>query len=200
MKKIFIVLIPLYFVCAAIDLQAQERKNELSISYGLATINDLGEIFSNLFADAIISAFGPDAVSTDTKLSGAFLLTYQHHFSNVISAGPVIGYEKLTDEISVNKSPAGKINHNAFTFAAEGRINYVNKDSFGMYLGLGAGISSISSKTTSDKAGNEDPDSSSGFTFQVTGLGIRVGDRLAASAELGFGYRGLVNLGVSYRF
>ncbi|MDZ7742561.1 MAG: hypothetical protein U5Q03_12620 [Bacteroidota bacterium] len=200
MKKILIALISLFFVCASFNLQAQEHKNELSVSYGLATINDFGNIFANLFSDVIISAFGPDAVNTDTKTSGAFLLTYQYYFTNVISAGPVIGYEKLTDEISVDKSPAGKIEHNAFTFAAEGRINYVNKASFGMYLGIGAGLTSINSKTTSSKAGSQDPDSSSGFTFHVTGLGIRVGDQLAASAELGFGYRGLLNLGVSYRF
>jgi hypothetical protein len=38
------------------------------------------------------------------------------------------------------------------------------------------------------------------FSFQATALGFRVGKKLAAFAELGFGYKGIAQIGASYQF
>jgi hypothetical protein len=38
------------------------------------------------------------------------------------------------------------------------------------------------------------------FSFQGTALGFRVGKKLAAYAELGFGYKGIAQIGASYQF
>jgi hypothetical protein len=38
------------------------------------------------------------------------------------------------------------------------------------------------------------------LSFQVNALGFRVGKKLAAYAELGFGYRGMINVGASLQF
>ena len=38
------------------------------------------------------------------------------------------------------------------------------------------------------------------FNFQVNAVGFRVGKALAATLELGVGYKGSANLGVSYQF
>jgi hypothetical protein len=39
-----------------------------------------------------------------------------------------------------------------------------------------------------------------GGAVQVTPIGIRIGSNVAGFAELGFGYKGLINLGVAARF
>uniref|UniRef100_UPI0030D94E9C hypothetical protein n=1 Tax=Maribacter arcticus TaxID=561365 RepID=UPI0030D94E9C len=38
------------------------------------------------------------------------------------------------------------------------------------------------------------------LSFQINALGFRVGKKLAAYAELGFGYKGMAQLGASYQF
>lgn len=38
------------------------------------------------------------------------------------------------------------------------------------------------------------------LNFQVNALGLIVGNKLAAFTELGFGYKGVISLGLSYQF
>ncbi|MCF8229689.1 MAG: outer membrane beta-barrel protein [Bacteroidales bacterium] len=199
MKKILIISL-LLMLWAPYASKAQDYKNELNLSYGLATSNDFAEVFASVFDDIIYNIFGEGATSADTKSTGAFLLTYQRNLSKVISVGPVLGYEKITDEVDKDDKKIGEIKHDIYTIAAEGRIHYFNRSDFGMYLGVGAGISSFSSSTDSKQAVDGDTDTDTNFTFHVTALGLRIGNQLCANAELGFGYRGLINLGLSYRF
>ncbi len=44
------------------------------------------------------------------------------------------------------------------------------------------------------------PTKDSFFNFQLNAVGIRVGKTLASFIEFGFGYKGLINLGVSAQF
>ena len=74
-----------------------------------------------------------------------------------------------------------------------------------MYSGLGAGYAF--GKTTFKlgdalefKNTNNDNSKINYFTFHVTALGFRVGKKLAAFAELGVGYKGIINGGLSYQF
>ncbi|MFT7073036.1 MAG: hypothetical protein ACJAX3_002028, partial [Patiriisocius sp.] len=73
------------------------------------------------------------------------------------------------------------------TFALETDYRYVSKPSFQMYSGVGLAY------FTSDEYNTN-------LSFQVNALGFRVGKKLAAYAELGFGYRGMINVGASLQF
>lgn len=67
-----------------------------------------------------------------------------------------------------------------------------------LYSGVAAGVSAGKSSPKSGTGG--DSFSSTDFAFQVNALGLRVGHNFGAFAELGFGYNGIVSLGVSAKF
>ncbi|MFT6797792.1 MAG: hypothetical protein ACJART_002946, partial [Maribacter sp.] len=73
------------------------------------------------------------------------------------------------------------------TIAIETDYRYISKPSFQMYSGIG-----LAYFTTGEYDTN--------FSFQGTALGFRVGKKLAAYAELGFGYKGIAQIGASYQF
>lgn len=99
-----------------------------------------------------------------------------------------------------NDKSLGTVKHNMFTLAVEARVDYLNKEFFGMYLGLGVGATIIKTKSSSDGTDVSDVDPDSHFNFHVTALGFRVGKQFGGTAELGYGYRGIANVGLYYRF
>ena len=83
------------------------------------------------------------------------------------------------------------------TVALELKGIYINNKYFQLYglLGLGARWLTLTTETPSglgyhSVVGN----------IQITPVGLRVGNALGAFAEFGFGYKGLMNTGVTYRF
>ncbi|MCK4288204.1 MAG: hypothetical protein KAW86_03280, partial [Bacteroidales bacterium] len=48
--------------------------------------------------------------------------------------------------------------------------------------------------------GQEQTNNINHFNFQITAVGVRLGKSLGGFMELGFGYKGLLNFGLSYQF
>lgn len=193
------LLIALVFVCMAQLSFSQEHYNEISINYGLATTDDVSTSFGTIFEDIVYGMFG-DSTQFSNSSTGVFLFTYQHQFSKIISAGPVFGYEVLETDVTFKDEALGTIKHNTFTLAIEGRVDYLNKEYFGMYLGAGVGATLIKVKSSSGDTDASDVEPNSHFNFHVTALGFRFGKQFGGTAELGYGYRGIMNLGFYYRF
>ena len=199
MKKIRKLLITAIIICMAQSAISQEHFNEISFNYGIATTDDVSTAFGTIFEDIVYDLFG-DSTQYSNSSTGVFLFTYQHQFSKVISAGPVLGYEVLETDVTFGNETIGTIKHNTFTLAIEGRVDYLNKEYFGMYLGLGVGATFIKVKSTTGNTDDITDDHNSHFNFHVTALGFRVGKKFGATAELGYGYRGITNVGLYYRF
>ena len=199
MKKIRKLLITGMIICMTQFVFSQEHFNEISFNYGIATTDDVSTAFGTIFEDIVYDIFG-DSTQFSNSSTGVFLFTYQHQFSKIISAGPVLGYELLTTDVTYNDKSIGTIKHNSFTIGIEGRIDYLNREYFGMYLGLGVGATLIKVKSSSDDTDAGDIDPNSHFNFHVTALGFRVGKQFGGIAELGYGYRGIANAGLYYRF
>jgi len=193
------LLITLALVCIAQFSFSQEHFNEISINYGIATTDDVSTAFGTIFEDIVYGIFG-DSTQYNNSSTGVFLFTYQHQFSKVISAGPVFGYEIMETDVTSHDKTIGTLKHNTFILAIEGRVDYLNKEMFGMYLGLGVGATFINVKSSSGEKDVSDTDPNSHFNFHVTALGFRVGKKFGGIAELGYGYRGITNVGLYYRF
>jgi len=177
----------------------QEHFNEISLNYGRATTDDVSSAFGTIFEDIIYDLFG-DSTQYRNSTSGVFLFTYQHQFTKKVSAGPVFGFEVLETDVTKNDKNIGTIKHNAYTLAIEGRVDYLDKEMFGMYFGLGIGATLMDTKSSSDGSDVSDMDPDSHFNFHITALGFRFGKQFGATAELGYGYRGIANFGLYYRF
>lgn len=199
MKNLKNLLIVILFLCISHVGLSQEHFNEVSVNYGMATTDDISSTFGTVFEDIVYEMFG-DSMQYGNSSTGVFLFTYQHQFSKIISAGPVFGYELLETDVTKNDVTIAKIKHNSYTIAIEARVDYLNKEMFGMYLGLGFGATMISTSSSSDGTDVSDIESDSHFNFHITALGFRVGKQFGATAELGYGYRGLLNGGLYYRF
>ena len=92
-----------------------------------------------------------------------------------------------TEDFIFLEGEPGSADFTNITIAVESDYRYISKDSFQMYSGLGLAYFTADQYTTN-------------FSFQISALGFRVGKNLAAYAELGFGYKGIVHFGASYQF
>lgn len=199
MKNIRKLLLAAIIMSIAQSTMSQEHFNEISFNYGIATTDDISTSFGNIFEDIVYDLFG-DSTQFSNSSTGVFLFTYQHQFSKIISAGPVLGYEILETDVTFKDKTIGTIKHNTFTLAVEGRVDYLNTEYFGMYLGLGVGATLIKVKSSSGDTDESGIDPNSHFNFHITALGFRFGKKFGGTAELGYGYRGLTNVGLYYRF
>ena len=90
-------------------------------------------------------------------------------------------------------------NNDVFSIAPAIKFSYYNAERVQMYSGLQAGISLISGKNLyvdeRTLAG-----STMSFFFQLTAFGINYGKDFYIGAEVGFGYKGVLNLVAGYRF
>ncbi len=63
-----------------------------------------------------------------------------------------------------------------------------------LYSGLSAGIS-VFTQSDSSQSGSKTI-----FAFQVNAIGLRVGHKFGGFFELGFGFDGIINAGLSVKF
>nr|WP_315028735.1 outer membrane beta-barrel protein [uncultured Chryseobacterium sp.] len=152
--------------------------SEIKISYGLGTSTDFINTFNTIFT----LGYGP----YEKKNSGAFIIEYNYAVKDRWVVGADLVYQQMTREYLDESSEKS---HN-YTVAVKSDYNYISKPKFRMYSGLGLGL-------TMEKSSNPSQNMSH-FNFQLTGLGIRLGGRLGVNAELGFGYKGIVNAGLAY--
>ena len=90
-------------------------------------------------------------------------------------------------------------NNDVFSIAPAIKFSYYNAERVQMYSGLQAGISLISGKNLYVD-GRTVAGSTMSFFFQLTAFGINYGKDFYIGAEAGFGYKGVLNLVVGYRF
>ena len=67
-----------------------------------------------------------------------------------------------------------------------------------MYSGIGLGYAFMKDKYTTDD-GSDEIKNSGEFAFHINAFGVRFGKNIGGYVEVGYGYKGLVNLGVSFK-
>jgi hypothetical protein len=95
-----------------------------------------------------------------------------------------------------------KTTHGYWTAMARVQWNYWGFPGFKLYGGIAGGPYGVHSKLTYNSS-NETPDNStkgSGWGYQLTPVGAEVGAKVKVFLEAGYGYLGLVNGGVRFKF
>lgn len=196
LTKIIIVLLVLGY---ANPLLAQEKgTSEMRVGYGYATSThlayDVVEIFGTVFT------LGNITYENEIS-SGAIHIGYNYAISEKFLLGGFFAFENITNDVKSSGNLIGKNSSKFYTVAIEASYRYVSKEKISLYSGLGIGYSfgnmQFDSSTTAEASYD---DKANIFNFQITGIGFRYGNSFGVFAEAGYGYRGIVNAGVSYKF
>lgn len=143
---------------------------------------------------------GDNFVRTYTSYSGAYTLTYKYSPIKQLAIGLSLGYDAMKGEIKRKEDLAGTFKSSWVSTVLSADYVYLNKKIIQLYSGLAAGATFVTLQDTDLKTRETASDTQAIFNFQINLLGIRVGKALAGYVEAGFGYKGLVNAGISYQF
>ncbi|WP_031289860.1 outer membrane beta-barrel protein [Sphingobacterium sp. IITKGP-BTPF85] len=192
-KSIFIVIVAIMGV--AFHTQAQEnRRHEVRIDYSDATPLVIADVFTNAFVSAISGS-----ESSNEKAFGMLSAGYRYALSNRFSIGADLSYanassdmkNKSTNEITYRKSNFYMVLPTAkYSYVKRGIIDFYGTVASGAILANGSDRTDHEKTTTNDKI----------FAFQVNPLGLRIGKDWGGFLEAGYGFKGIIALGASYRF
>ena len=172
-KHIYAICIALTVLSSSFSTSAQQGKAEIGFQYGYYSMFTLynGKPFNTS--------------------SGTSSINLRYYINNAVTIGLNVGLE--------NNSSYGSF----LTFAPECTFRYLdtrdNRIRVRLYGAAGFGLT-VFNDNEANIPGHVDNTGPKLWGFQGTPLGIRVGRKLAGFAEIGYGYKGLINGGLSYRF
>ncbi|MCS3554170.1 MULTISPECIES: hypothetical protein [unclassified Sphingobacterium] len=192
-KSIFIVIVAI--MGGAFHTQAQENsRHEVRIDYSDATPLVIADVFTNAFVSAISGS-----ESSNEKAFGMLSTGYRYAVSNRLSIGADLSYanassdmkNKSTNEITYRKS-------NFYMVLPTAKYSYIKRGIIDFYgtVASGAILTNGSDRIDQEKTTTNDVI----FAFQVNPLGLRIGKNWGGFLEAGYGFKGIVALGASYRF
>lgn len=199
MKKILLVM--LFFICVhLINAQSYYRSydhNGIQLGYG-AFIPDQ---FDNFESPMLEDLYPQNLEVRDRYQSiGTFFLTYRHVFRNEnLLWGLTAGYSSSSSEIYNLGQYEGILDRQFISFAIEWDYRYFNRNAIQIYSGLGLGYTYGTEKLTppAESASAASTGDISGLAYQFNAIGVRLGKKYAFFLELGYGYKGIINLGFS---
>lgn len=158
-------------------------RHEIHLEYGVPTIIELTSTI-NQFKDA--SGMRAD----NFKFSGAAGLGYNFFFTPSLSLGVYGGISYSSAEVYNSDRWLYRSEVTSYTFQIAGTWTYWEKRAMECSSAVYLGISYL------DESHDRD---SIKFAYHITAFRFRYGETIGGFAELGFGYRGLVNVGLSVK-
>ena len=179
-------------------------RSEIYLQYGTPSLMELTTILSPNFHDEVTNG-----ETRNHKFSGIAAIGYNFFVHPRVSIGLDFGYGYGSSDMYISDvdefGPAGEpeficravvMNYSchlsgAFTYWQQGPMEC----SGALYLGV-----NYMDESVRDAVSDElEPNDHLNFSFHITAVKFRYGDMVGGFAELGFGYRGLVNIGLSIK-
>ncbi len=176
---------------------AQTRRHDLSVSYGLVTIDQVADVLEDLLLIVItIGSF----YKSEMDFTGAPFLTYHFAPKSRFGFGLAVGGYQTTGTLlnNITETPVGPFKETNYIGALEIDYRWVMKRGFQLYSG--AGFGARIRKGTYTNVSETATDTTTLPTFHINALGLRFGNNIGFFAELGAGYKGVINLGLSAQF
>ena len=175
----------------------------LNLSAGVFSVNDeyITDFERN---DEFETSSTPWRISNNSTMPVFLDLDFFEYKKFQVSIG--IGYQHLyTNQAIVDFDPATGLNSyedvnlNMFMIMPDFRLNWVTSAdrNFQLYSSFSFGLNFINEKHSVLR---EENDSYKHPSIQVTGAGVRFGDKVAGFMEVGIGSRGFLVFGISTRF
>lgn len=140
-------------------------------------------------------------LSGDTELSnhsGSFFLGYRRNLSEKLEVGGVFGYEQASSDKLQNAGKSFTAKQHNFALMADVRYNYIAQHRFRLYSGASLGLAI--QRNTVDGTEDNTSKSVTQEAFHIDAIGLSYGHRIAPFINLGYGYKGIINLGIQTRF
>lgn len=182
----------LFFSIISYGQTDNKGKTEIYGGYGIATAQDIITGLSNILAGALL----PRMVKRiDVNGGGAIFGGVDYCISNRTTLGLQANYASYDQTYKMSDGSTSTMNTKYATFMLHSRISWVNKPSFQVYSALSGGIAAVSGKTR-----NDDKKTRTTAAFQISPVGVRVGNNIAFFGEFGMGFQGILSGGLSLRF
>jgi hypothetical protein len=181
------------FILASIIIQAQHsraqcpsNKRQLETAAGYGLINS-GSVTGQL--NYTSSGFGTP------------FATARYFMFNRLAFGVYAGFTSENGAVDdyFNPSRRTTLKKKHTTIAVELYYIYAFRKRLEIYTLLGAGQATVTTETTNATNGTTARTESS-LKAHYTPVGVRYGGRLGIFAELGLGYKGIINGGISFKF
>lgn len=195
MKRTLIPALTLLLVLSAFSAKAQ--KNEIYVSYGFASSQEIIESLSGIATPVATLGF---ANSTSDINYGPIVIGYNHYVNDKWSVGGLYSNTSLNGSISSSGTPpvTAYYQNTYNTVMLRTDYHYLTGHKLQLYSGIAAGVSFTQSKP--DKGSTGEKSSATDFAYQLNALGLRYGTDWGIFAELGFGYNGVLSFGISKKF
>ena len=179
-------------------------RSEIYLQYGTPSLMELSTILSPNFHDEVTNG-----ETRNHKFSGIAAIGYNFFVHPRVSIGLDFGYGYGSSDMYISDvdefGPAGEpeymcravvMNYSchlsgAFTYWQQGPMEC----SGALYLGVNYMDESVRNAVSDEL----EPNDHLNFSFHITAVKFRYGDMVGGFAELGFGYRGLLNVGLSIK-
>lgn len=191
MKRIlttFTIFLYLYFASTHRSVAQGLHRQEVQIGFSPwareHVINDFGENF--------FGAFG-NKPSPKLDFSNAYTITYRYQPRRRLALSAMFGFTTHT----TYETDYAASRQSGYLMAFETKMSYVDKRVVQLYAVTGLGLLLI---RASDFRPSDDGKITRWPTCQLTPIGIRIGQKVGGFAELGFGYKGILNGGMRVRF
>jgi len=202
MKKLSYTVLILFIVLQSSNAQIIEPrmtlKNEFYSAYGFASLQEIGVGF----AEGLASVLSFGTLQTNDHVAGPIIVGYKRNIDMNFTVGLMASYTGIESEWKkTNSNLLLSTNHEDFyTLMTRFDIVYVTNKWVQMYSGLSVGC-------TNWKSDISYTDTTKGHQFNefhiaahVNVFGLRVENKIGGFFELGFGYNGIINLGITYKF
>jgi len=201
MKSKNALLIFLMLALMSNTMNAQETKsgkNEIRLGYGFLTGPEIANSIFSLFPAIGMSIWKDTIKDYNCSFYGVADLEYHRHINSWLSVGASVSVNPISTYIKSKKGYESTWNYYLITVMPRIDFIYMNKGIFSMYSGIQVGASLI---LWQDRQGSSQI-SDAGITpaFHLNGFGMRIGKEIGFYMEWGYGFRGIVNFGVSGKF
>jgi len=176
--------------------QSDYRKHQIEGGVGIWNTNEV----INSFSDMIISSVNMgDTKMKDDMSYASWHLAYRYYASKKLGLGLFMAYDHATSDAVRTDAVIGKFYKRHLTAALEAEFGYLRTDFISLYglAGVGGTRYGLEFKPSD---GTTDSEAEYFVNYQFTPLGIRLGSTFGFYAEIGFGYRGVINAGLFAQF
>jgi len=188
-------LIALVMNAFAQENTGKTNRNEVRISYGFLTMPETANSLMSLWTAIGINISMDTVTDYNSSFHGIATLEYNRFLNKWLTLGGSMSINPINTIIKTKSDLTLTWSYYVFNVMPKVNFYYLNKDMVSLYSGAEIGITAI---MWSDRQGSTTKnDLGVAAAFHLNMFGIRVGKQIGGFMEWGFGYRGVVNFGVS---